>query len=103
MASSAIAAGALMYSGSCSSLTTTFFAAALALASVSAQTMAMASPYWKTFSSQRMGRSQPSPRLEGKVMRPVMRFLPFTSLWVTILYTPGIFSASAVSMPRILA
>ena len=65
--------------------------------------MAMASPNWNTFSSQRMGRSHPSPLLVGKVMSPVMRFFPLTSLWVMTFSTPGIFSASEVSMERMLA
>ena len=41
-------------------------AAALAFSTVSAQTMAMASPNWNTFVSHRIGRSQPSPLFVGK-------------------------------------
>ena len=103
MASSAMAAGALMYGGSSSSFTLTFSAAARACSSVSAATMAIASPNWNTFSSHRIGRSQPSPLLVAKVIRPVMRFLPLTSLWVMTLATPGMSAAAAVSMERILA
>ena len=103
MASGAMASGALMYSGSSSRSNLTLSAAARAWASLSAQTMARASPYWNTLVSLRMGRSQPSPLLSAKVMRPVMRFLPLTSLWVSTRTTPGIFSASEVSMPLMMA
>ena len=81
----------------------TFLAAARACSSVSAATMAMASPNWKIFSLQRIGRSQPSPLLVGKVIRPVMAFLPPTSFQVMIRSTPSIFSASAVSIPLMMA
>ena len=71
---------------------------------VSAQTIASASPYWYTFVSLRIGRSQPSASVSsGNMTRPLMRFLPLTSLWVTTLKTPGIFSASPTSMERMLA
>ena len=59
---------------------------------------------WKTFSSQRMGLSQPSHLLlSGSITRPFIRFLPGTSLAVMTLKTPGIFSASEVSTPLIFA
>ena len=106
-ASGAMASIAFIYAGSSSISTLTASAAARACSSVSAATMAIASPNWKIFSSQSTGRSKPSVLLcFGSITRPLILLVPpaaLISFAVITRTTPGMLSASAVSMLRIFA